>query len=130
LLPLWGRKKEGLMGNPFVHVELMTNDVAAAKTFYKSLFDWQIEDFPEMEYSVVKVGEGTGGGMMKSPRPGSPPSWLAYVQVSDVASSTKRAQELGAKVMKEKTEVPGMGWFSVVVDPQGAPFAMWETKKK
>jgi predicted enzyme related to lactoylglutathione lyase len=57
-------------------------------------------------------------------------SYVLKRRVSDVASSTKRAQELGAKVIKEKTEVPGMGWFSVVVDPQGAPFAMWETKKK
>lgn len=115
------------MANPFVHVELHTNDLEASKKFYRSLFDWQLEDTPDMSYTLVKVGEGTGGGMMKSPMP---PHWMAYVLVSDVASTTKKAQELGAKVVRDCTEIPGMGSYSVLTDPQGATFALWETKKK
>ena len=46
---------------------------------------------------MIGVGEGTGGGMMKSPMPGATPQWLAYVGVDDVASSTRKAKELGAK---------------------------------
>lgn len=118
------------MANPFVHVELMSNDLDASKTFYRSLFDWRVEDMPELDYTVIKVGEGTGGGMLKNPTPGAPASWLAYVQVSDVGATTKRARELGAKVVKEPTEISGMGVFSVLADPQGAMFALWETKKK
>jgi len=118
------------MANPFVHVELMTKDVEAAKKFYRSLFDWQLEDMPGMEYTMIKVGEGTGGGMMNNPVPGAPSGWLAYVLVSDVASTTKKAQELGAKVLKERTEIPGMGAFAVIADPQGATIAMWEMKQK
>ena len=55
------------MGNPFVHVELMTGDVEKAKAFYGALFDWQLEDVPGMNYTIVRVGEGTGGGMMACP---------------------------------------------------------------
>ena len=118
------------MANPFVHVELMTNDVEASKSFYKSIFDWKTEDMPELGYTMIEVGEGTGGGMLKNPMPGAPPSWLPYVHVSDVGATTKRAQELGAKVIKERTEVPGMGFFSILADPQGAVFALWEMKRK
>jgi predicted enzyme related to lactoylglutathione lyase len=119
------------MANPFVHVELHTNDVDAAKKFYRSLFDWNLEEMPgDMPYTMIKVGEGTGGGMMKSPMPGAPPSWLAYIQVSDVAATTKKAKELGAKVIQDRTEIPDMGAFSVLTDPQGAAFALWEMKRK
>jgi catechol 2,3-dioxygenase-like lactoylglutathione lyase family enzyme len=57
------------MGNPFVHVELETNDVAKAKGFYSKLFDWKLEDVPNPaaggSYTMISVGDGTGGGMMK-----------------------------------------------------------------
>jgi predicted enzyme related to lactoylglutathione lyase len=117
------------MANPFVHVELMTNDVEAAKKFYGSLFDWKLEDVPSMNYTLIRVGEGTGGGMMKNPISLAPPSWLAYVEVSDVESTTRRARELGATVLKDRTEIPDMGAFSVLADPQGASFALWESKE-
>ena len=52
------------MANPFVHVELMTTDVVKAKEFYSGLFDWKLEDIPGMDYTMINVGEGTGGGMM------------------------------------------------------------------
>jgi len=54
------------MGNPFVHVELHTQDPHRAKKFYEELFDWKLEDMPGMDYTVINVGEGTGGGMMKT----------------------------------------------------------------
>ena len=45
------------MANPFVHVELHTQDPQAAKKFYEELFDWKLEDVPEMNYTVIDVGE-------------------------------------------------------------------------
>ena len=54
------------MANPFVHVELHTHDPKRAKKLYAELFDWKLEDFPEMNYTIIKVGEGTGGGIMKT----------------------------------------------------------------
>ena len=61
------------MPNPFVHVELVTNDVPKAKEFYTQLFDWQLKEIPEIDYTLIEVGQGTGGGMMKCPMPGLPP---------------------------------------------------------
>jgi hypothetical protein len=114
------------MGNPFVHVELLTGDIDKAKDFYGKLFDWKLEDIPGMDYTMVNVGEGTGGGMMKAPSPDIPPQWLPYVQVKDVAKSIEKAKGLGGTVMKELAEVPGMGWFGVLIDPAGAAFAIWK----
>lgn len=114
------------MANPFVHVELATNDPAKAKAFYTGLFDWQLEEIPGMGYTLIKPGEGTGGGMMQNPVPGTPSHWLAYVLVDDAAASTEKARALGATICKEVTEIPGIGWFSVITDPTGATLALWQ----
>jgi predicted enzyme related to lactoylglutathione lyase len=116
------------MANPFVHVELATQDLAKSKKFYTALFDWKLEEFPGMDYTIIKVGEGTGGGMIKKPDPGIPDMWLPYILVDDVKASTQKARALGATIAKDLTEVPGRGWFSVIVDPNGAAFALWQPK--
>ena len=117
------------MANPFVHVELHTNDLAKAKSFYSRLFDWKLEDMPMPggSYTMIGVGEGTGGGMLTAEK-GEPPQWLAYVGVGDVAASTRKARELGAKVVMDKTEIGEFGWMSVLTDPTGATFALWQPK--
>ena len=115
------------MGNPFVHVELSTTDPAKAKSFYGQLFDWKLEDTemgPDMTYTMIQPGEGTGGGLMKQMMPGAPSSWLAYVVVDDVKAATAKAKSLGAAVLKDVTEVPGMGWFSIITDPTGAALGL------
>jgi predicted enzyme related to lactoylglutathione lyase len=119
------------MANPFVHVELMASDANKAKSFYGKLFDWQLEDMDmgDMTYTMVKVGEGTGGGIMKNPMPGSPSMWVAYVLVDNVKAATDKARSLGAKVIKDNIEVKGAGRFSIITDPTGAMLGLWEPKK-
>ena len=118
------------MGNPFVHAELMSTDVRKSKDFYVKLFDWKLEDIqlPEMPYTMINVGEGTGGGMLKNPMPGAPSSWMVYVLVDDVKAATAKARTLGANVMKDVSEVPDMGWFSIITDPTGAMLGLWQAK--
>ena len=119
------------MGNPFVHVELNTTDVDKAKKFYGQLFDWKLEDVamgPSGTYTMIKPGTGTGGGMLKHPMSGEPSSWLAYVAVEDIAASTQRAKSLGAKIIRDVTEVPGTGWLSIISDPTGGVLGLWKPK--
>jgi uncharacterized protein len=121
------------MANPFVHVELTTSDPDKAKTFYGSLFDWKLEDIemgPGFTYTMIGVGDGTGGGMMKTPAPGIPTAWLPYVLVDNVTAATAKAKSLGATIMKDVTEVPNMGSFSVILDPTGAAIGLWQPKAK
>src|SRR5271165_3696333 len=117
------------MDNSFVHVELNTTDVDKAKAFYGSLFDWKLVDVdmgPGFTYTTIKAGQGPGGGMMKHPIPGAPSMWLAYVLVDDIGAATEKAKSLGATILKDVTEVPGVGWFSIVMDPTGAALGLWK----
>jgi len=119
------------MANPFVHVELNTTDVSKAKGFYGKLFAWELEDMPMGEgesYTIINVGKGTGGGIMKHPIPGEASVWLAYVQVDDIAAATQKAKSLGATIVKDVTEVADYGWLSIIVDPTGATLGLWKPK--
>ena len=118
------------MANPFVHIELHADDLAKGRKFYESLFDWKLEDMSMggNSYTMIGVGEGTGGGMMKNPAPGTPSHWLAYVDVADVDAAAEKAKSLGATVVQPKTEVPNAGWFSVIIDPTGAALGLWQAK--
>lgn len=119
------------MPNPFVHIELNTTDVAQAKSFYGVLFNWKLTEMPMTDgtYTMIDVGEGTGGGLMKHPIAGAPSTWLAYVLVDDVIATTGKAKTLGATILKDVTEVPEMGWFSLIADPSGAALGLWQTRK-
>lgn len=64
---------------------------------------------------------------MKQMAPGAPSSWLAYVIVDDINASAALAKSLGAQVVTDVTEIPGMGWFSIIVDPTGAALGLWKT---
>ena len=120
------------MPNPFCHVELNTTDVKKAKDFYSKLFAWKLEDtpMPDGTYTIIGVGEGTGGGMMKNPVPGAPSFWLSYVLVDDIETSTKTAESLGATVMRDVTEVGDYRWLSIIADPTGAHLGLWKAKPR
>ena len=117
------------MANAFVHVELNTQDLGKAKDFYGKLFDWKLEDMPgPMDYTLIKVGENSAGGMMKHPMPGAPSFWLPYVGVDDIKASTGKAKSLGASLIRDVTEIPNVGWFSIFTDPTGAVLALFQPK--
>jgi predicted enzyme related to lactoylglutathione lyase len=121
------------MAEPFVQVELATTDLDKAKSFYSSLFAWRLKDEDMgggMTYTIIDVGEGTGGSMIKHPVPGAPSAWLPYVLVDDIAAATARAKSLGATIARDVTEVPNVGGFSIIVDPTGAPLGLWQPKAK
>ncbi len=121
------------MANPFVHVELQTHDPAAAKDFYGRLFGWTLKDEPMPSghgtYTMIDVGDGTGGGIYSHPDPQAPPCWLAYVGVDDIVAATARARELGATISVDCVKVGDFGWMSVFVDPAGATLALWQCQR-
>jgi uncharacterized protein len=117
------------MANPFVHVELNASDLGKAKAFYGALFDWKLEDVPMATgpYTMIGVGdEGTGGGMLTHPMPGAESVWIPYIAVDDVGASTQKAKSLGGTVIRDLTEIPDMGTFSIVQDPTGAVVGLWK----
>jgi hypothetical protein len=122
------------MSNPsqqhgaFSWFELLTTDTTAAKAFYSQLFGWSMTDQPiqNMIYTVLSVGDQQVGGLAPIPSqsPGMPPTWGVYVTVDDVDASAKLASELGGKVLLEPRDIPDVGRFALIQDPQGASLAI------
>ena len=108
----------------FSWFELMTSDVDGAKRYYSNLFGWNTEDMNmnDMDYTVVKIGDDGLGGIMKTPpqAEGMPPNWGVYVTVDDIDATARKAEELGGKILVPPTDIPNVGRFSVIQDPQGA----------
>ncbi len=104
--------------------ELLTTDEEGAKTFYTKLFGWEYEKFPseEMTYNVIKAGGEEVGGIMKIPpqAKGQPPIWGIYVTVDSVDETVKLVEKLGGKIHVPPTDIPRVGRFAVLQDPQGA----------
>jgi hypothetical protein len=114
--------------------ELMTRDVAKAEAFYKGLLPWKSEAMPMEKgtYTVFKRGDAPAAGMMEiQPEMGPmPPHWLPYFAVEDADTTTGRARDLGAKVHMPPTNIPNIGRFAILADPQGAAFAILGPEKK
>ena len=104
--------------------ELMTTDVATAKSFYGKLFNWDMHDekTPDMDYTMAKVGDQEIAGIMEIPpdAQGAPTAWGGYVTVDDVDKQAARAEQLGGKILMPARDIPNVGRFSVISDPQGA----------
>lgn len=108
--------------------ELLTTDVAAARKFYGQLLGWQFKDMPmgETTYTVVSAGGTDIGGIMHTPpaAKGMPPTWGAYVTVDNVDARATQAKKLGGEVLVPPTDIPGVGRFAVIQDPQGAMLSL------
>jgi predicted enzyme related to lactoylglutathione lyase len=130
---LWQAKDHkgaGLYNVPgsFTWNELGTNDTQKAGDFYTNVFGWTKEEFSgsPIEYTMFKNGDRGAGGMYKiTPEMGPiPPHWLVYFSVDDCDAKVQKATELGANVMKPADDIPGIGRFAILTDPQGAAFAI------
>lgn len=110
----------------FVWSELSTSDVGRARAFYTAVFGWCWGGTDD--YAEAQVGGRSVAGVM--PRPpampaGVPDSWLVYFATADLDADTDEAKRLGATVTVPPTEIPSTGHFSVLLDPQGAAFALF-----
>lgn len=128
------------MKNSVAHFEIYADDPDRLGRFYTTLFDWSLQPVPGMDYTWVKTVDtdergmptqpgGINGGFMKRPPGYDTRAWVSYVNVESVDATLKRARELGAKVTKEKGAVPGMGWYAMILDPEGNPLGLWQTDR-
>jgi predicted enzyme related to lactoylglutathione lyase len=115
----------------FCWYELMTTDPIAAGAFYTRVTGWNMEDsgHPDMAYFLFKVGGQGVGGMMALPEEarmaGARPGWLGYILVHDVDAAVAKLQEAGGAVRRPAADIPQVGRFAVVADPQGATFVLF-----
>ena len=108
-----------------VHVEIPGTNVEAAGKFYESLFGWKISHMPEMNYIMWEAGDGSGGGIPGVSADNPAGQVLVYIDSDDIDTDLKKVEKLGGKVLHQKTEIPGMGWFGIFKDPTGNVLALY-----
>lgn len=109
----------------FVWQELMTNDTAAASAFYTKLLGWHAKGSGgDPAYTEFVAGGTPVGGLWKTPD-GAKSMWMPYIGVDQVDQSVKEIEGLGGKVIRPANDIPNVGRFAVVSDPQGAVFAVF-----
>lgn len=106
---------------PIVHFEIHARDRAKLQEFYRTLFEWDIEDRSEMNYSMIGAGiggpeGGVGGGIAQSP---AAPMVTVYVQVADLGETLKKAESMGGGTVSPPMDVPNGPTIAQMRDPEG-----------
>jgi len=115
------------MANGVVHWEISSKDYKKAQEFYGKLFDWKIEEPPEMPYGMVEAaGEGTIGGGIGPVQDGQAPALTFYVMVDDLQAYLDRAESLGGKTLVPPSPIPGIGSFAIFADPDGLAIGLFK----
>ncbi len=115
----------------FVWCELMTTDASAAAVFYRDVVGWRTEEagIADRHYLILHAGDTPMGGIVDLPAParaaGARPSWIGYIGVDDVDAYVARVCRAGGSVHRGAEDVPGVGRFAIVADPQGADFTLF-----
>lgn len=117
------------MNNRVVHFEIPADQPESLTKFYGELFGWKFQKapFPGPEYWLCETGDtgpGINGAVMQRMHAQQP--WMNYVSVSSIDATIEQAARLGAKTALPKTEVPGVGAYAAIIDPQGNICGLWE----
>jgi hypothetical protein len=117
------------MTNSATHFEIYAEKPESLVDFYCSLFGWQLNKVPGLDYWRINThttdASAMGGGLTYRPFPG-PRSWVHYVHVDSLDAAVADVQRLGGEVLRGKTAVPKTAWYAVVSDPEGNIFALWQ----
>ena len=108
-----------------VHIEIPTRNGKESAEFYQKLFGWHTEEFPEMNYTTWDAHKGPGGGFSPLGEETKVGEILIHVNSEDIEADLKKAKSLGATIQREKTEIPGIGWWGVFKDPTGNMIALY-----
>jgi uncharacterized protein len=119
-----------------VHFEVPFDDADRALSFYRDVFDWQIQSMPEMAYNMVSTGPTSdqgmpsepgfiGGGMLQRQAPVTTP--VITLQVDDIDATLVAIEKHGGTAVGEKTAVSEMGFAAYFTDSEGNLMGLWQT---
>lgn len=115
--------------NSITHFEIYGEEPEKLAQFYGSVFGWRIEQMPGVDYWRVETStpeaKGLHGGLMYRAIAGLN-GWMLYINVDSLDQAVADIQSLGGKVVRSKTAVPKTAWVSIVKDPQGNTFGVWQ----
>jgi uncharacterized protein len=120
-----------------VHFEIPADDEGRARSFYGSIFGWQLQEMPGMDYTLLITTPvdqetqvptepgGINGGLMK--RSSDTPAPVITVDVASIEDTLRRIEDAGGTTVKPRTEIPGAGAFAYFRDTEGNVVGLWET---
>ena len=114
-----------------VWVDLSTSDAEAARSYYSKLFGWKVEVNPDPQYggyALAKIDGKDVAGIGPKQSPEAPSAWMVYIGTVDAADTTKKAEAAGGKVVVPLMNVGDQGAMSMVADPSGAVFGIWQSQ--
>jgi predicted enzyme related to lactoylglutathione lyase len=122
------------MSFPFTHAEAFGEDPEALAAFYRAVLGWTVTQAEGVDYwritaSPAEGGDAFAGGIVRRPD-FMPKGWLPYARVPDIEACIAAAQRLGGKAIRESTAVPRTGWYAVLEDCAGNPFAVFQPDPK
>ena len=121
------------MHGQFVWYELTTPDAEASKKFYPRFTNWGTQPF-DNDYTMWTSGGVPFAGIFKLTdemrQQGVPPNWMAYVEADDVDATVNKAKSLGANVLAGPGDIPNVGRYAVLTDPQDAAFGVYKSVRQ
>ena len=116
------------MGSPLCHFEFLSDNPDKSKEFYAGALGWEFDDQSMPGYTLIKTGGEPEGGLMKRPNEVPAPCMTVYFMVDDISATLERIKAGGGTVHKGETEIPNVGSFAVVADPEGIAFGLFQAK--
>ena len=120
--------------NTIVHFDVPAENIQRAKTFYETVFDWEITRIPgPMEYFNIATKDeqgnpSIGGGMGERRDPRQ--QITNYIGVPSIDEYIQKVQDHGGKIAMQKTPIPGFGSLATFLDTEGNTVGLWETDEK
>jgi len=114
------------MAGNLCHFEIPTKDVRRAEQFYSNLFGWKMNSSTFPGYTLFETSKPPGGGLEK--REPFTNGVMIYIFVDEVTESLDKAKRAGASIVKEKTEIPNVGWFGLFSDLDGNVIGVFQAK--
>jgi predicted enzyme related to lactoylglutathione lyase len=101
------------------HIEFSTKDLEETKKFYSDVFEWEIKDYPDMDYTTFEAEGGTGGGFSPVSDESPAGSILVYINTPELDVTLQKISAAGGTILMDGYDIPGVGRMATFKDPTG-----------
>ena len=123
------------MSSPVVHFEIQADDIKRAKQFYESVFGWTVNQMMTKEQGGMDYWglttrpdgkPGINGGLYERPKDNKLTTYDCTIQVENLDTAIENVKKSGGKILRDKGEIPGVGWFARGMDTEGNIFGLMQ----